>query len=67
MAVALANLDADGHARAGSYAMGTLREIVFDREKPAALALGASEARTEGGYTVLRDPESNQFCLVDER
>jgi hypothetical protein len=30
----------------------------------AALALGASLLRTANGYSVLKDPEGNQFCLV---
>jgi hypothetical protein len=30
------------------------------------LALGASVAREPIGYTVLRDPEGNNFCVVDE-
>ena len=29
------------------------------------LALGASWMREGSGYTVLRDPEGNQFCVVD--
>jgi hypothetical protein len=145
MALALANLDAEGHLPPGSLAMGTLSEIVFDCERPAALArfwaalldgyavrpydaaeiarlaalgltpetdptvlvdgpgpslcfqqvpgrrydnnrlhldisvtdrkaavaravaLGASEAREAATYTVLRDPEGNQFCLAERR
>ena len=39
---------------------------VADREgEMARLAgLGATVARREAGYTVMRDPEGNQFCLV---
>ena len=29
------------------------------------LALGATRAREGDGYTVLRDPEGNPFCVVD--
>jgi hypothetical protein len=29
------------------------------------LALGATPMREAEGYTVLRDPEGNQFCVVD--
>jgi hypothetical protein len=29
------------------------------------LALGARRMREANGYTVLRDPEGNQFCVVD--
>jgi hypothetical protein len=29
------------------------------------VALGASVAREAEGYTVLRDPEGNNFCLID--
>jgi hypothetical protein len=29
------------------------------------MALGASVAREADGYTVMRDPEGNNFCLVD--
>lgn len=31
------------------------------------LALGATVAREADGYTVLRDPEGNQFCVVEGR
>jgi hypothetical protein len=30
------------------------------------LALGASRMREGEGYTVLYDPEGNQFCVIDE-
>lgn len=40
------------------------------RERPAEvarlLALGASMVRVADGYTVLADPEGNNFCVVDE-
>jgi hypothetical protein len=29
------------------------------------LGLGASVEREAGGYTVMRDPEGNQFCIVE--
>lgn len=29
------------------------------------LALGATVAREAEGYTVMRDPEGNQFCVVE--
>ena len=31
------------------------------------LALGATRMREADGYTVLRDPEGNQFCVVGKR
>ena len=31
------------------------------------VGLGATVAREAGGYTVLCDPEGNQFCVVEER
>lgn len=31
------------------------------------LELGATLARTEEDYTVLRDPEGNQFCITDRK
>jgi hypothetical protein len=39
---------------------------VADRraEVTRLLALGASLAREAEGYTVLRDPEGNEFCVV---
>ncbi len=42
---------------------------VTDRRAEIArlVALGASVAREAEGYTVLRDPEGNNFCLVDRR
>lgn len=40
------------------------------RDRPAEIArllrLGASYFREGPGYTTLRDPEGNTFCLVDE-
>lgn len=30
-------------------------------------ALGAEVAREEAGYTVMRDPEGNQICIVEKR
>jgi hypothetical protein len=40
-------------------------------DRPAEVArltaLGASVAREADGYTVMRDPEGNNFCLVDRR
>jgi hypothetical protein len=40
---------------------------VADRQAAVAAALrdGASRVREAGGYSVLKDPEGNQFCLVD--
>ena len=42
---------------------------VIDRkaEVDRLVALGASMARDGDGYTVMRDPEGNNFCLVDRR
>ena len=42
---------------------------VVDRkaEVDRLVALGASMARDGDGYTVMRDPEGNNFCLVDRR
>jgi hypothetical protein len=41
------------------------------KDRPAEVArltaLGASVAREADGYTVMRDPEGNNFCLVDRR
>ena len=31
------------------------------------VALGAEVAREAAGYTVMRDPEGNQFCIVEKR
>jgi hypothetical protein len=31
------------------------------------LALGATLARDPDGFTVLRDPEGNEFCVVERR
>jgi hypothetical protein len=40
---------------------------VTDRRAQIAqlVAIGASIAREADGYTVMRDPEGNNFCLVD--
>lgn len=40
-----------------------------DREAEVArlVALGATRMREAEGYTVLRDPEGNQFCVVAKR
>jgi hypothetical protein len=40
---------------------------VTDRRAEIArlVGLGASVAREADGYTVLRDPEGNNFCLID--
>ncbi|MBZ9935149.1 VOC family protein [Mesorhizobium sp. BR1-1-16] len=35
------------------------------REVARLLALGATIRRTEADYTVLADPEGNQFCITD--
>ena len=35
------------------------------REVERLLGLGASLAREADGYTVLRDPEGNEFCVVE--
>jgi hypothetical protein len=35
------------------------------REVERLLALGASLAREADSYTVLRDPEGNEFCVVE--
>jgi hypothetical protein len=42
---------------------------VDDRPTEVArlVALGASVARQADGYTVMRDPEGHNFCLVDRR
>ena len=43
-------------------------DVVADhREAEIArlIGLGASRAREGDGYTVLRDPEGNPFCVVD--
>jgi hypothetical protein len=39
---------------------------VSDREREVLrlCGLGAAIAREAGGYTVMRDPEGNQFCIV---
>jgi hypothetical protein len=39
---------------------------VSDREREVArlCGLGAAVAREAEGYTVMRDPEGNQFCIV---
>ncbi|MCC7267539.1 MAG: hypothetical protein IT546_09405 [Caulobacteraceae bacterium] len=41
--------------------------VAGDRETEIArlLTLGATRAREGDGYTVLRDPEGNPFCVVD--
>jgi hypothetical protein len=41
--------------------------VADDRKAEIArlIALGASRAREGEGYTVLRDPEGNPFCVVD--
>jgi hypothetical protein len=43
--------------------------VASDRPKEVArlCGLGATFAREAEGYTVLRDPEGNPFCVVDER
>jgi hypothetical protein len=43
--------------------------VVDDRlaEVARLLALGASVAREAEQYTVMRDPEGNNFCLADRR
>jgi hypothetical protein len=38
-----------------------------DAEVQRLSALGATVAREADGYTVLRDPEGNQFCVVEGR
>ena len=40
---------------------------VADRRKTVdgLVKLGAKVAREEAGYTVMRDPEGNQFCIVE--
>ena len=40
---------------------------VADRRREAGrlLGLGATVAREAEGYTVMRDPEGNQFCIVE--
>ena len=42
---------------------------VDDRQREVArlLALGASPSRETEGYTVLHDPEGNEFCVVAPR
>lgn len=42
---------------------------VTDREAEVKrhLALGAIVQRKADGYTVMRDPEGNQYCLADSR
>ena len=37
------------------------------REVVRLLALGASMKRQAEGYTVLHDPEGNEFCVVEAR
>ena len=41
--------------------------VADDREAEIArlVALGATRSREGDGYTVLRDPEGNPFCVVD--
>ena len=41
--------------------------VADDREAEISrlVALGASRTREGDGYTVLRDPEGNPFCVVD--
>jgi hypothetical protein len=34
-------------------------------EVERAIALGATFWRSEANYTTLRDPEGNQFCIID--
>ncbi len=43
--------------------------VVDDRQVEVArlLTLGASVAREAEHYTVMRDPEGNNFCLADRR
>jgi hypothetical protein len=36
-----------------------------DAEVVRLIGLGATVAREENSYTVLRDPEGNNFCLID--
>lgn len=38
-----------------------------DAEIVRLIGLGATIAREAEGYTVMRDPEGNNFCLVDRR
>lgn len=38
-----------------------------DAEVMRLMGLGATRFREEAGYTVLRDPEGNQFCVVGPR
>jgi hypothetical protein len=38
-----------------------------DAEVGRLIGLGATIAREAEGYTVMRDPEGNNFCLVDRR
>ena len=37
------------------------------REVERLCALGASIRRESEGYTVMQDPEGNEFCVVDRR
>jgi hypothetical protein len=37
------------------------------REVERLIALGASPSRETAGYTVLHDPEGNEFCVVEAR
>lgn len=37
-----------------------------DGEVARVMALGATFWRSEANYTTLRDPEGNQFCIIDE-
>ena len=37
------------------------------REVARLRALGAAPVREASGYTVLKDPEGNRFCVVDAR
>ena len=38
-----------------------------DAEIVRLIGVGAAIAREAEGYTVMRDPEGNNFCLVDRR
>ena len=37
-----------------------------EKEVTRVMALGATFWRSEANYTTLRDPEGNQFCIIDE-
>jgi hypothetical protein len=55
----------------GSTAKGRLHldVVAADRRKEVdrLCRLGATFCREAEGYTVLRDPEGNAFCVIDER